>query len=118
EPLLLSNESPALRFSEIPHSVLFPAFCIPDSRPNTDPRANTVQPSQTPRPASVRTPLHRDAWELCLHDYPNRSFVESLLHIIDHGCDIGFIGDRSVSQTSSNLRSASEHPEAVSDSIS
>ncbi|KAK7008506.1 hypothetical protein R3P38DRAFT_2551549, partial [Favolaschia claudopus] len=111
--MLLSKESAAPRFLDIPHSVLFPAFQTPNPRPNTDPRANTVHPAQPARPASVTTPLHREAWELCLRAYPDRSFVDSLLHIIDHGCDIGFMGDRAISQSCTNLRSAFEHPNAV-----
>ncbi|KAK7052525.1 hypothetical protein R3P38DRAFT_3595575, partial [Favolaschia claudopus] len=117
-PLLLSTESAAHRFSEIPHSILFPVFQTPAPRPNTDPRANTVPSSLTARLPSVTTPLRRSAWEYCLREYPDRSFVNSLLHIIDHGCDIGFIGDRTIYQTSTNLRSAFEHPDAVSDTIS
>ncbi|KAF7345311.1 Integrase/recombinase xerD [Mycena sanguinolenta] len=116
-PLLLSNESAAHRFSSLPHSVLFPAFGLPNLRPNTDPRANSApvsQPSSTP---SVSTPLRRDAWEFCLRDYPGRSFVDSLLQIINHGCNIGFTGPRDISPTCTNLRSAFEHPKAVTDSI-
>ncbi|KAF7376591.1 Integrase/recombinase xerD [Mycena sanguinolenta] len=117
-PLLLSNESAAHRFLHIPHSVLFPGLELPNLRPNTDPCANSVPlvspPSST---ASVSTHLRRDAWEFCLRDYPDRSFVDSPLHIIDHGCDIGFTGPRDVSQACTNLRSAFKHPEAVTDSI-
>ncbi|KAK7035589.1 hypothetical protein R3P38DRAFT_2518059, partial [Favolaschia claudopus] len=117
--MLPSTESAAQRFLAIPHSVLFPAHQLPGTRPNTDPRANTVIPSHTTAvPPSVATPLRRDAWDFCLRDYPDRTFVNSLLHIIDHGCDIGFTGPRNISQNSTNLRSAFEYPDAVTDSIS
>ncbi|KAF7342837.1 Integrase/recombinase xerD [Mycena sanguinolenta] len=115
--LLLSNESAANRFFDIPHSVLFPPFCLPCLRSNTDFCANSAPPPPilyTHRPSQPHCTAMRGSL-VC--DYPDRSFVDSLLHIIDHGCNIGFTGDRDIPQTCTNLRSAFEHSEAVTDTI-
>lgn len=56
------------------------------------------------------------AWSYYLADYPNCTFVESLLNIIQHG-NIGFGGDCVHHQTSSNLWSATEHFNAINTDI-
>ncbi|KAJ7584620.1 hypothetical protein C8J56DRAFT_1166650 [Mycena floridula] len=45
------------------------------------------------------------------------SWILSFTSFIDHGANIGFTGDTSVAQTSSNLKSAYEYPDTVTDAI-
>lgn len=100
----------------LPNDNLFPPGLPPPIRPNSDPRVNRVPPDTATLPR-VSSTLNRDAWAYFLRDYPDRDFVESLLHIIEHGADIGFTGDRLASQTSRNLPSAFEHPDAITSAI-
>ena len=64
----------------------------------------------------MSSPLRINAWEHYLHDYPDRTFVATLLQIISFGADLGFIGDQHP-QSCKNLKSAVEHNEFVSSSI-
>ncbi|KAL1936893.1 hypothetical protein VTO73DRAFT_4842 [Trametes versicolor] len=120
---LLSSESAAPTFGcpksatcgapphvPLPHASEFPPQFYPPRRPNTEPRANAAHEAETTR---VTTHLQRAAWEYHLRDYPDPAFVETLLRIIDYGADVGFLGDRAVSQGSRNLSSAAEHADVV-----
>ena len=70
-----------------------------------------------PSPSSlVSTPLHHDAWAYYLSDYPDRTFVASLLHIIKFSANIGFSATE-VIRPCKNLKSALEHPEFVDAAI-
>jgi hypothetical protein len=64
----------------------------------------------------VLSPLHINAWDHYLHDYPDRTFVAMLLQIISFGANLGFIGDQHP-QSCKNLRSAVEHNALVGSSI-
>ncbi|KAJ7144446.1 hypothetical protein C8R44DRAFT_846238 [Mycena epipterygia] len=107
-----SLSAPSAPFS-LPYDDLFSPHVHPLPRPNSDPRINRVPPDADTLP-SIPSSLNRDAWEFFLRDYPDRIFVQSILHIIDHGANISFTGNRLVSQTSRNLPSAFEHPDAIS----
>ncbi|THU85554.1 hypothetical protein K435DRAFT_869171 [Dendrothele bispora CBS 962.96] len=121
EPLLLPVESHATTPSEpefsLPFSDIFSPQNFPPPRPNTSPRANVTQDSPTTS-HRVTSTLNRSAWEFFLSDYPDRQFVDTLLHIIDYGANIGFHGDRLQSQSSTNLSSAHEHPDVIDSMIS
>lgn len=100
----------------LPFEELFPPQFYPPPRPNTDPRVNSALPKSAHQP-SVVSSLNRAAWEHFLRDYPDRGFVSCILQIIDHGANIGFIGDRNISQRSRNLPSASKYPTAIDEVI-
>ena len=72
-----------------------------------------MAPADTSSLLCVSSMLRRDAWAFFLQDYPDRVFIDAILHIIDHGCDIGFLGDQNISQLCSNLSSMFLHPEAI-----
>ncbi|THU77451.1 hypothetical protein K435DRAFT_877822 [Dendrothele bispora CBS 962.96] len=116
EPLLLPVGSHATTPSEpefsLPFSDIFSPQNFPPLRPNTSPRANIAQDSLTAS-HRVTSTLNHSAWKFFLSDYPDRQFVDTLLHIIDYGANIGFHGDRHQSQSSTNLSSAHEHPDVI-----
>ncbi len=60
--------------------------------------------------------LNKAAWARYLADYPDRLYVDSLLHIIDYGAAIGFSGMQSA-QACRNLSTALEHPDTVNADI-
>jgi hypothetical protein len=64
----------------------------------------------------VPSKLHADAWEYYLRDYPDSTFVSTLLHIIRFGANIGCIGPQH-DQSCKNLRSAAEHPGFVASTL-
>ncbi|GLB36092.1 hypothetical protein LshimejAT787_0303800 [Lyophyllum shimeji] len=108
--------SPVSSLSDaLPHNHLFPPLHLPPPRPNTDPRSNL--PTYDPSLPTVSSSLNTDAWSFYLRDYPNRIFVDTLIHIIRHGADIGFEGDATASQSCTNLKSAAEHPDAITSDI-
>ncbi|KAF7368055.1 Integrase/recombinase xerD [Mycena sanguinolenta] len=80
--------------------------CLPP-RPNTAPRANAVS-LDSPSTPTIHSVLNEDAWAFYLRDYPDAEFVSVLLNIIRHGANLGFTGDKSISQTCTNLKSAFE----------
>src|SRR5271154_1366203 len=89
----------------LPYDHLFPpSSVLPPARPNTDPRCNSPPPSDQIS-APVPSSLIVEAWEFFLHDYPDKKFVSSLLHIIRFGANIGFIGQPAV-QSCDNLKLA------------
>ncbi|KAH9482083.1 hypothetical protein JR316_0004178 [Psilocybe cubensis] len=57
--------------------------------------------------SGVSTPLVLQSWSFFLRDYPDCTFVSSLLNIVEHGTDIGFVGPN-MEHSCSNLRSAFE----------
>jgi Reverse transcriptase (RNA-dependent DNA polymerase) len=65
----------------------------------------------------VQSRLVRDAWQYYLRDYPDQHFVNSLLHIIDFGADLGFTGTH-LAQSCRNLKSANDFPEFISNAVS
>ncbi|KAJ3784044.1 hypothetical protein GGU10DRAFT_388603 [Lentinula aff. detonsa] len=78
----------------LPFDHLFPpSWPILPVQPNSDPRVNHAS-RQNNNAAHVHSTLNCSAWAYFLQDYPDRPFVDSLLYIIDHGADIGFMGDR------------------------
>ena len=99
----------------LPFTYLFPPRVPPPPRPNTDPRCNMppVDPSHLP---CVTTPLKRKAWEFHLRDYPNRAFVDTLLHIIDYGALIGF-DSVDHPQHGKNLTSCKDSPVTVTSAV-
>ncbi|PPQ83077.1 hypothetical protein CVT24_012468, partial [Panaeolus cyanescens] len=102
------------------HSQLFPPSSNPPSRPNSDPRCNAVPtlPSVLPpSERSVSSPLIPEAWAFFLQDYPDQSFVASLLHIIQHGANIGFKGE-DFAPPCSNLPSAFEDATFMDQAVS
>ena len=110
--LVLSDPHP---FTPLHSAELFPAGEPPPLRPNSDPRCNRPPYSPVTLPHVV-TSLRRDAWEFHLQDYPDRSFVDTLLHIIDHGALLGFDAPDHAPDCK-NLISCSINPEAVSSAI-
>ena len=78
-------------------------------------RCNQV-PISTSHLPRVNSSLIKDAWEFYLLDYPDKQFVTSLLHIIDHGASLGFTGPNHP-QACRNLSSAFDAPDAVNTSI-
>jgi Reverse transcriptase (RNA-dependent DNA polymerase) len=113
-PALPSHSVFHLRTS-LPYGDLFPAGAAPPTRPNSDPRCNRPPPSSSTLPLVV-TPLRRDAWAFHLRDYPDRSFVDTLLHIIDHGALLGFDAPDH-SQNCKNLTSCAEQPAVVTAAV-
>lgn len=65
----------------------------------------------------VTSSLVRDAWAYHLADYPDRVFVDSLLHIIDFGASLGFIGDEK-DQSCKNLTTAIQQPTTIQKDLS
>ncbi|KAF5387550.1 hypothetical protein D9757_006561 [Collybiopsis confluens] len=95
----------------------FPVLSSPPARPNSDPRCNSIPFGGFSTPLSpVSSSLNYGAWDFYLKDYPDRSFVSSLLHIIRFGANIGFLSPEN-SQSCKNLLSAHEHPEFVDTSL-
>ena len=101
---------PPLHFAE-----LFPAGDPPPPRPNSDPRCNRPPSSLSTLPHVV-TSLHRDAWEFHLQGYPDRPFVDTLLHIIDYGALLGFDAPDHT-QDCKNLTSCAINPDAIASAI-
>jgi hypothetical protein len=99
----------------LPNYDLFPPGPAPAARPNSDPRCNAAPPSLDGLPRVAST-LVKDVWESYLRDYPDPLFVKSILHIIDHGAALGFVG-LDHPQSCCNLKSASEAPGTVSSAI-
>ncbi|KAJ3978386.1 hypothetical protein F5890DRAFT_1560440 [Lentinula detonsa] len=64
---------------------IFPPRFHPSMRPNTNPRINRL-PARSSHPTQVASKLNPDAWAYFLRDYPDRSFVDSLLYIINYYC--------------------------------
>nr|VWO98972.1 Dual O-methyltransferase/FAD-dependent monooxygenase CTB3 (Cercosporin toxin biosynthesis cluster protein 3) [Includes: O-methyltransferase (EC, FAD-dependent monooxygenase (EC ] [Ganoderma boninense] len=109
----LAPSEPRPAFAHLPHTSEFPPAFHPPPRPNTIPRANIARRDSVTSAPRVHTQLNRDAWAYYLRDYPDSTFVEALLQIMDYGANIGFSGDRTASQSSQNLRSAFEHSTVV-----
>ena len=100
----------------LPHSQIFsPSLVLPPLRPNTNPRCNLLQPS-SPSSTPVQSSLVLRAWRFFLHDYPDKDFVSLLLHIIEFGANIGFIGQQKV-QFCENLKSISGNEQFVSEAV-
>ena len=112
---LSSASSSPVTFSP-PHSILFPPGTPPPPRPNTNPCCNKPTPELSPLTPHMSSPLCIDAWEHYLHEYPDRTFVATLLQIISFGANLGFIGDHHP-QSCKNLKSAVEHDAFVGSSI-
>jgi hypothetical protein len=113
---LLSHCAPApplTPLSNLPFSHLFPPGTLPPSRPNSAPRANRVPLIPLAASQRVSSTLVKDAWAFYLKEYPDPSFVSTILHIIEFGANIGYSGDLR-EQSCDNLRSALEHPDVVS----
>ncbi len=64
----------------------------------------------------VSCPLVKSVWQWYLADYPDRSFVATILHIIEFGASLGYIGPE-FEQSCHNLKSAFERPHVVSNYI-
>lgn len=99
----------------LPFSSLFPPSLPPPARPNTDPRCNRppAAPSLLPH---VLSSLNLPAWDYFLRDYPDKSFVDTILHVIQHGVSLGFAGPEHP-QLCVNLKSAFEAPDAITTDI-
>ena len=110
-PVAITSPASTPTFS-LPHSSIFLPLNHPPSCPNSDPHIN-MAPADTSSLPCVSSTLRRDAWAFFLQDYPDRIFVDAILHIIDCSCDIGFLGDWNICQLCSNLSSAVLHPEAI-----
>ncbi|KAF7378022.1 Integrase/recombinase xerD [Mycena sanguinolenta] len=106
-PVLTTPFVPAPVPPQLPHATIFPTQPLPPNCPNSDPWVNTP-PLYSPRSPTVTSVLNEEAWAYYLRDYPDRTFVSALIHIIRHGANIGFTGDRTISQSCTNLKSAFE----------
>ncbi|PPQ83082.1 hypothetical protein CVT24_012140, partial [Panaeolus cyanescens] len=105
---------------DLAHAHLFPPLPLPPLRPNSDPRCNLALGPPTVLPPSRRTvssPLIPEAWAFFLRDYPDKTFVSSILHIIQHGADIGFRSNE-VILPCSNLPSAFEDTAFMDQAVS
>jgi hypothetical protein len=91
----------------------FPPIYLPPPCPNSHPCANLPPPDSSHLPC-VETTLKEQAWSFYLRDYPDPTFVTTLIHIIRHGCNLGYQGDKYHSQGSSNLKSTLDHAEDIS----
>ncbi|KAG5726145.1 hypothetical protein E4T56_gene3987 [Termitomyces sp. T112] len=120
---MVSSSSPALPSPSLspdfapnlPNSHLFsPGPPLP-KRPNTDPCCNSTK-LRPPSSSTVSSPLVIDAWRYYLHDYPDPTFVSTLLNIIQFGAAIGFLGEERY-QSCINLKSAIENKDFVKVSI-
>ena len=100
----------------LPHTTLFSPCCVPEPRPNTDPRAN--HPMYNTSSIPVKSNLNLYAWQSYLCDYPDPLLTQTLSNIIQFGANIGFSGSRHLTQLCSNLQSAHEHSDAVQLDIS
>ncbi len=100
----------------LPHHDTFPTLCLPALHPNTDPHAN-LPPSHLLSLPTVTSSLNTAAWSFHLQDYPDRLFVDTIIHVINHGTNIGYHEDHNRSQACSNLRSSAENPAAVAADI-
>ncbi|KAF4616706.1 hypothetical protein D9613_008807 [Agrocybe pediades] len=98
----------------LPHSELFPHRAPPPCRPNTDPRANAPPVSTDVQPPRVSSTLRAPAWSHFLRHYPDRLYVDTLNHIIHYGANLAFSGDKTTSQSCTNLKSAFETPAVTS----
>ena len=63
------------------------------------------------------SPLIAASWRRALAAYPDRKAADLILDIIEHGADIGYVGDRRGRLHCRNLPSAREHPEAITKDI-
>ncbi|KAI0946815.1 hypothetical protein AcW1_010167 [Taiwanofungus camphoratus] len=95
----------------LPHAAEFPSTFYPPPHPNTDPWANGPQDHISLTP--VFSNLWCTAWAYYLCDYPDPTFIHTLLQIIDHGANIGFTGDHTSPQASCNLASAALHNDVM-----
>lgn len=102
----------SLVLSFIPLTPLANHLPLPPPRPNTDPRSNYPLDDSSHLPY-IRSTLNKEAWSYYLRDYPNRTFVSTLVQIIHHGASLGFSGDRSKPQFCTNLKSALENPQTI-----
>ena len=59
------------------------------------------------------TPLDPTAWEIALHDHPDRAYVRFLLTGIKEGFRIGFNQSAPLQSATANMPSALEHPQVV-----
>jgi hypothetical protein len=58
-------------------------------RPNTHLPYSVFDPLDSP---AVKSPLHPVQWQALLQSYPDRSFVNAILGMIDHGAKLGYKG--------------------------
>lgn len=65
----------------------------------------------------MRSTLDGAAWSSYLREYPDRCFVDTISQIIQFGANIGFAGDRTISQRCSNLKTAFASP-SITESLS
>ena len=99
----------------LPFSNLFPPKAPPPLHPNSTPRCNHP-PHHSHHLPHVVTTLNRHAWAFHLRNYPDRKFVNTLLHIIDYGALLGF-NAANHPQHCKNLASCADKPEAVTSAI-
>ena len=68
---------------------------------------------------TITTPFQPKAWafRLAATKYPYPAAAVTLVKCLRVGVDLGFKGDRSLSQAGPNLESALEHPVAIHDNI-
>ena len=105
----------SVSINALPYSELFlPGPPLPPC-PNMDPCCNIAPPSTSSLPC-VSSMLVKAAWAYHLRDYPDKKFVDSIMHIIDFGANIGFSGTH-CEQSCCNLKSAIEFPESMSRAV-
>ncbi|KAG6851604.1 hypothetical protein H0H87_000327, partial [Tephrocybe sp. NHM501043] len=95
---------------------LAPNLPLPPPRPNTDPRAN-LPLADTSHLRRIPCMLNEEAWKFYLREYHDHTFVNTLTQIIRFGANLGFSGDRTISQTCTNLKTAFESSD-VTDTLS
>ncbi|KAJ3748459.1 hypothetical protein DFH05DRAFT_1379300, partial [Lentinula detonsa] len=88
---------------------------LPPIRLNTDPQCNSYPYNNSIM--SISSVLNKAAWDHHLQDYPDQKFVNSLLHIICCGANIGFTGDCTHPQCCKNLSLLFEHADVISTNI-
>ena len=77
-------------------------------------RSHSARPCLLPPSAlKVHTPLNLAAWSSALRNHPNRLWVNSLLTGLQEGVRIGFNPAALCRSASSNMQSATAHPDVV-----
>src|SRR5882672_9568533 len=114
QSLVHSSPRPSQR-NVLLETTVFPMGPAPPTRPNTNPRCNSLALCPAGLPPAI-SPLKRATWASYLAEYPDHEFMDALLNIIDVGASIGHMGSQK-SQSCKNLRSTLDHPSVISKEI-
>lgn len=82
-------------------------LCLDFCRPSYDHHCHTLM--------AVTSPLNLAAWELALSTHPDKAFARYVCRGIREGFRIGFKHSSPLKSAQANMKSASEHPEIISE---